>query len=440
MKRSIPDVTLSVGTDELFLPLVTAFVERAADCYGLAKEESLGLTLAAEEVFMYLCRVVTPSGGPVEIVCSSAGYCARAAFSLPADALDLRAFNLTTTISIEDEEDLDAMGLVLASRSVDRFFFSHEKGRDFRLTLVKERTYPASPIETPAPVSRPDKIVLRPAGPEELKFISQCAASRYDSPLLSDILRFPGKLADMIRAGEYDSLAAVGSAGEIGGAVFWHRIGEHMVECIGPYVFVHDPAQTIAEELLDGCIGAVARTSAVGIINTRPTPEFSRRHFELLGTLDACTTDGSRIPVEAWFRLLHEDLGAAVWVHPGLDAFARREYARLVLPREIRIDRPAGESPPRHSVISAEFDRLRSRVALRPMWPGADAKENIERHIRLVENEKIRNIHFLIDLGQAWQNIFVPGLLDAGFEPRMLMPYAGNGDVVVFQLGETPLS
>jgi hypothetical protein len=375
-----------------------------------------------------------PSGGPVEIVCSDGGYYAQALFSLPTDAFDMRAFNLTVTISIEDDADLDAMGLVIASRSVDRFVLNREEGRDLRLTLIKEKAYPMPVAVPPAVVGPLAKISLRAPRPEEIKFLSQLAASYYDTRALSDILLYPGKLVDMIRAGEYDSLAAVGNAGEIGGAIFWRRVGENTVECFGPYVFNQAPASNIAEELLEGCIGAVARTQAVGIINTRPTPEFSRRHFELLGTLDDYAPDGSCAPVEAWFRLLREDTGSTVWVHPGLDAFVRREYARLVLPREIRIDQPSGETLPRHSVLSAEFDRLQGRVILRPMWPGADAEENIQRHVRLVEGEKILNIHFAIDLGQAWQTVFIPGLFARGFEPRFVLPYAGKADLVVFQL------
>ncbi len=434
MKRSTRDVMLSVDADEVFLPLVTAFVENAANCFGLGMDESLRLTLASEEVFMHVCRVVMPSGGSVEIVCSDGGYYAQAVFSLPTDAFDMRAFNLTVTISMEDDADLDAMGLVIASRSVDRFLLNREEGRDLRLTLIKEKAYPM-PVEVPPAVVGPlAKISVRAPRPEEVKFLCQLAASYYDTRALSDILIYPGKLVDMIRAGEYDSLAAVGNAGEIGGAIFWRRVGENTVECFGPYVFNQDPASNIAEELVEGCIGAVARTQAVGIINTRPTPEFSRRHFELLGTLDDYAPDGSCAPVEAWFRLLREDTGSTVWVHPGLDAFVRREYARLVLPREIRIDQPSGETLPRHSVLSAEFDRLQGRVTLRPMWPGADAEENIQRHVRLVAGEKILNIHFAVDLGQAWQTVFIPGLLARGFEPRFVLPYAGKADLVVFQL------
>lgn len=434
VKRNTGDVMLSADADKVVLPLVTAFVEKAATCFGLGTDESLMLTLASEEVFMHLCRVVMPSGGPVEIVCSNGGYCARVVFSLPAEGFDMRGFNITTTISAEDDADLDQMGLVIASRSVDRFLLDREDGGYLRLTLIKEKNYPLSQDVLLQAARRPIKTSLRPPGPEEVKFIAQLARSYYEGRVLSDIFLYPGKLVDMISVGEYEALAAVGNAGEIGGAIFWHRVAANTIECIGPYVFSRDPAPDIAEGLLEGCIGAVARAPSIGVINLRPTPEFSRQHFELLGTLDDYAPDGSHVPVEAWFRLLREDTGSAVWVHPELDAFIRREYARLVLPREIRIYKPSGETLPPHSVLSAEFNRLQGHVTLRPMWPGADAEDNIKRHVGLMEAENIRNIQFAVDLGQAWQSVFVPGLFALGFEPRFVQPYAGKADLVVFQL------
>ena len=290
---------------------VTTFVENAALCFGLGRDESLRLTLAAEEVFIHLCRVVMPSGGPLGIRCSNGGYYAQADFSFPTDAFDMRAFNLTATILAQDDADLDAMGLVIASRSVDRFSLNREKGRDLRLTLIKEKAYPMPPEIQPATARPLAKWSLRPPNPEEVKFISQLSTSYYDAWALSGILFHPAKLGDMIRAGDYKSLAAVGSGGEIAGAVFWHQVGDNMVECFGPYVFNQGPESNIPEELLEGCIGAVAKTQALGIINIRPTPEFPRSHFELLGTFDAYAQDGACVPVEAWFRLLHEDMGAA---------------------------------------------------------------------------------------------------------------------------------
>lgn len=422
--------------DEIFLPVVAAFVEKAAFCFGLGSDESLRLTLAAEEVFMHLCRKVNHSGRRLQIACSNGGYFAQAVFSLPSEPFDLEAFNVTASISFDDDAALDSMGLVIASRSVDRFLLDREKGGELGLTLVKEKSYSPLPPEVESAVAAPlSKTTLRPPAPEELKFISRLALSYYDAGGLSDILLHPGKLADMIAAGEYECLAAVGESGQIGGAVFWRSLGEKMVECFGPYIFNQPSASSISEELLDGCIGSVARSSAVGIVNVGPPPEFPRRRFELLGTFDAYGPDGSSSAVEAWFRMLREDMGTAVWVHPDLEEFIRREYAKLVLPREIRVERPSGENVPRHSVLCAEFDRPRGRVTLRPMWPGADGAENIGRHLKLMKSEKIPDIHFAVDLGHAWQTLFIPGLLAQGFEPRYVLPYAGKADVVVFQYG-----
>jgi hypothetical protein len=425
---------LSVDTDEIFLPVVTSFIENGANCFGLGAAESLRLTLAAEEVFIYLCRKATRSGRALQIACSNGGYFAQAVFSLPGDTFDLQAFNITASVSLDDEAGLDSMGLVIASRSVDRFLLGREKMGEPCLTLIKEKTYSPLPPETEPVKAVPlSRATLRAPSPEELKFVSRLAVTYCDAGELSDILLHPGKLADMLAAGQYDCLAAVGGAGEIGGAIFWRNLGEHMVECFGPYVFNQPASSSVSEELLGGCISAVARTRAIGIITIGPPLEFPGRQFELLGTFDTYEPDGASAAVEAWFRMLGEDSGATAWVHPELETFIRREYARLVLPREIRLERPLGESVPRHCVLSAEFDRPRGRVTLRPMWPGGDAAENIANHVRLMQAESIPNIHFAVDLGQAWQTGFVPGLLAAGFEPRFVLPYAGKGDVVFFQ-------
>lgn len=73
---------------------------------------------------------------------------------------------------------------------------------------------------------------------------------------------------------------------------------------------------------------------------------------------------------------------------------------------------------------------------LRPMWPGADCVENIAKHVRLIRQEAIPNILFFMDLGQAWQADFAPGLLRQGFKPCCLLPYGGEADVIIFQLSE----
>ncbi|MHC1743780.1 MAG: hypothetical protein AB9873_12215 [Syntrophobacteraceae bacterium] len=436
MNRNAREVVLGTQGDTELLPLVTSFVEKASLCFGLDKDGAMGLTLAAEEIFVYLCRTVMPGGGALEVCCRSGGYYVQADFCFSAEDLDVRAFNLTTAISLEDESDLDEMGLVLASRLVDRFRLNREQGRKVRLSLIKEKTYPIQADDPIAVCRALDTFSIRTPNPEEVKLIAQRATGCYDGQYLAGFFQYPGKLVDMIESGDYQAVIAVGPAGEIGGATLWHWVGRQTVECFGPYVFADVPDSAIPEALIEACIGAIARTHAVGLINTCPTPQLPEHHFEKLGTLTITAEDGALMPLQAWFRLMREDTGCAVWVHETIKDFVERECRRMVLPREIRTSRNVGERLPDHSVIAAEFDRLQHRVMLRPMWPGADSDANIEKHVQLVRREAVPDVFFMMDLGQAWQADFAPALIRHGFKPSCLLPYAGEADVVLFQLSE----
>ncbi len=436
MKPGARDVVLTLDALEGFLPLVTACVERAAVGFGLGKQEALGLTVASEEIFAYLCRAVMQSGGPLEIRCVGLGYCVQVDFRFSSENLDLGAFNLTTTISPEDDAAEEIMGLVIASRLVDRFRLTQDSGRLVCLSLVQEKAYPALDGASPPVCPTLTAFSVRAPSPDEVKLIARQATSCYDGRYLSDCFLYPGKLIDRIDSEHYRALAAIGPAGEIGGAVFWQWIGPRIVECMGPYVFDEVNGLNIADALIEGCIGAIARTQAVGLLNTRPTPHLPEHHFERLGIYTLAAGDGTPTPIQAWFRLMHEDAGCALWVHAELEGFVADQCRRLVLPREIRAVQRVGERLPAHSVLAAESDRLQQRVVLRPMWPGADCDDNIARHVQLLRQESIPNVFFLMDLGQPWQADFTPGLLRHGFKPCFLLPCAGEADLVLFQLAE----
>jgi hypothetical protein len=87
-------------------------------------------------------------------------------------------------------------------------------------------------------------------------------------------------------------------------------------------------------------------------------------------------------------------------------------------------------------VLSAEFDRSQKIVTLRPIHPGADADKNMANHLKLFVEESLRSVFFEMDLAQPWQTEFTPALLKNGFTPRLVLPYAGQGDLVIFQLGD----
>ena len=66
-------------------------------------------------------------------------------------------------------------------------------------------------------------------------------------------------------------------------------------------------------------------------------------------------------------------------------------------------------------------------------WDGMDMAENLSRHLQLFAEEKLSNIFFSIDLAFPWQNLMIPDLLAQKFTPRLLLPYGGKSDLVIFQ-------
>lgn len=426
--------SLQVSPKEGFLRVVTSFAEATGKALGLGKAEALALTLSAEEVFTHLCRVVPPEGERVEVRCSEKGYCVQVDFLFPAVDFDMRTFNITTTVSLRDEADFDRMGLLLASRSVDRFLMAKENGRRLRLSLVKEKVYPPVEVGRPLEAKPLETFFLKIPDAEELKLFAELVATAFDERDLPDFFGYPGKLADMVRGGGYRAVLAMGSGGEIGGGALWHWIGSRSVEWLGPYTFSQRDGSPMPKALLERCIADVARTPAVALVSRFPVPGLSLESFEYLGSLRVRSPDGTSFFREARARLLQEDPGSVTWAHPTMEEFLRGEYRRLVLPREVRVVKDRGEGHSPHAVLFTAFDRPRGSVFLEPVWFGEDFLQVLGQHLDLFRREGMLNVFFHMDAGCSWQASFAPGLLANGLEPRYVLPYGGEGDVVVFQL------
>ncbi len=425
------EITLNLRADPVFLPVVTSFVQEGTRAFGLGEPEALALTLAAEEIFAYLCHVAAP-GREVQIRCRSCGYYVDQEFLFQARDFNMRAFNLTASASFDDEASQQETGLLIASRMVDRFqFFQEEAG--LRLILTKEKTYP-SLSDLPIPESEPLPVFfVRPPDSEELKSFVRMVNGHYPVHIIPASLTLPGKVVDMTACGELHAAVAVDKVGHIGGGIAWRREGTQLVEFYGPYVFNQLADSDMAQVLTDHCIAAVARGNVGGLINRYPTPDLPVAYFESLGSLTLRQRNGTSRETVAFYRHLEEDLGLSVWSHSSLDAFLKEQYQRLVFAREIRPLTEAGESSSPFSVISAQFDRVSDRVTLHPIWWGQNADEIVAAYVGTLLKEELPNIFFHMDLGRPWHCYFTPALLKCGFGPRLLLPYAGKGDLVVFQ-------
>ncbi|MFH1490498.1 MAG: hypothetical protein ABII06_16445 [Pseudomonadota bacterium] len=427
-------ISVIIPVKEDFLTVATAFVETGAAALGFGKKETVALTLATEEIFSYLCKA-SPPDRAIEIRCVSKGYYLRLTFLFGAEDFNIRAFNMTASVSFDDESSLDEMGLMIASRFVDRLRFRQEKSGQYELVLVKEKTYP-EPDQSPLPRTGPIKdFKIHEPDIEELKLFSRLLNPLYKDQIIPEAFRFPGKLADMITSGEYRALLAFGPTGRIGGGIMWHWSGRKTVDCAGPYLFLEGPDPRLSESLIEACLGAIAKTPAIGLINRFPTEDLPKAYFEPLGTLTVYSGEGAETILPAYFRQMHEDLGSAVWSHPLLEDFLRQQYGRFVFPREIRKVESQGEEVNPYSVLTADIDKSQKLITLRPVRSGRDIETNLNNHLRLFEKEAYANIFFEMDLGIPWHAHFTPALFGEGFRPRLLLPYAGEGDMVVFQLG-----
>lgn len=425
----------------VFLKLATSYVENSATAFGMDHSDALALTLATEEIFTYLCRYGTPRQD-FEIRCVGGVYYVQVQFVFEAQDFDLRSFNLTATASVEDETSLAETGLLIASRMVDRFDLSAADGNKHRLTLTKDKAYPsASKVDLPAAQSL-TPFTFKIPDTEEIKLLGQLVRQHYADQILPPFFSFPGKVADMVASGEYQATLACHEDGQIAGGILWNMATLTITACYGPYVFSpnSEARAEMAAGLVDRCIEGIARTAAVGLINRYPSRDLPEGYFERLGSLRYLTGDQSVEELPVFYRELLEDPGSTVWCHPDLEQFLKEEFERLFLARQILPVRSQGEAKATYSVLSAEFDRPNRQVTLNPILAGGDVELNVGRHVEVLQKEGLTSILFQVDLGKPWQLEFVPALLKNDFEPRVILPYAGRRDLVVFQLktGDLP--
>jgi len=431
MKDQPEQVSLKICLNPVFLRLVTSFAEESGKAFGLNTADALKLTLACEEIFAYLCRAGR-TDETITVKAANGGYYVQVKFSSKSRDFNPRAFNLTSSVSFEDTASLEEMGLLIASRSVERFYIAEEP-QGFGLVLIKEKSYPEL-TDLKSPELTPIKnFSIRTPDPDTLKLFVRLIAAHYPSHAYPHAFSIPGKVVDMVASSEYGAKVAVDEKGTIGGGILWRWVGLKTIESFGPYLFQKPNGLGLSEALTDACLGEIAKAEAIGLISRYSTPELPKGYFESLGSIDLFQQDGSILPWTVYFRQLHEDRGCQVWAHPVLEDFLRVEYRRLFFAREIRSTRYGGEQRPAHSVFAPQFDRTNRQITLRAVWDGADAAENLFQHLKVLKAEALPNIFFEVDLGHAWQANLSQILVDSGFRPRLVLPYGGEADVVVFQ-------
>ena len=416
-------VRLSLEAQPSESSIVGLFVGHMA-ARTLGDREARALARAGEEIFQYAAE--RSGGTAVQIEVTHVPYAARLAIEFSAAAFDPGIFNLTGQIN-PDAEDLSDLALLIASRSVDRFDIAMRPGEPIRLTLEKDRGYPALPPHKPLPL-RDGPFAVRQGDVDLLRHFGLMVDGAVDPAALPMFARHPDRIADFVMAGELEGALAVNRDGQIGGGILWQHNGQKMANFFGPYVLVEKERERVAADLVETCIAALSRTDAIGMFSRHVTADLPIEYFEQIGTL-LPASDGDE-PTIACFRQLLEDPGVAVWAETAAMPFLEDFYERLTLPREIRPVRPITSGV---SVLSVAFDRERSAATIRPVLTGTDATSNVQAHLQLLRADRIVTILAEIDLGRALDATMIPAFFAAGFEPRFVLPGAGLQDVLVLQ-------
>ncbi len=422
---------LSLVARPPLLPVVTQFVETAATVFGLGKEGSLKLALATEEIFITLCNAICP-GNALEIDCLDGLSYTRVVFRFSASDLNLKGLNITSAVAYDRECDLDEMGLMIASRSVDRLHLTVEKGNRVSLAVTKEKAYPRMSGNMPLP-DPPETVTPVTPDTEGVKRFALLVGQVYEEKDRPAFFDYPGKVADMVAGGEFHCLVVLNKKKAISGGILFGDRSERIVQSFGPFIFHGGDGTPTGEALLEGCLGRIARSKALGLLSVSGLPPSLEDQFEPLGTLSYRVQGKAPVPRPLYFRHLHEDPGCEVWSRGEFTAWLEEKYRRLVLAREIRTVRDMGETRTGSSLLAAELSRERAEAVLRPLLPGADLAANVEGHIRFLRDDGFLNLFFELDLGIPWQSELIPVLMGHGFKPEILLPFAGQADLVIFQ-------
>jgi len=434
--RSSPAATACFPFATAFLPLATTFTEQAARGFALGEREAGQLVLAVEEVFsFYLTCLTAPC--TLQLTLTDDLYQVRATLRFPLVNPDLRALNLTHRIDFDDVQSLSSLGLLIAARSVSGLSLAFGAQDEVCMVLTRERSYaPVTPL-LPPPMPSPSASRLTPPTRDDLHHFAALLASQTDATVatfLPMFLQCPGMAADMLAGGALGALLAQCDQGMLGG-VLWRRLSDATFEVFGPYLFYPSGADDLQTQLLDAAVSQLARTGARALLRRQGPLVSYAQFFDLLGELNLRIPgpEGERSVVWTHYhRQLGEPACGVVYAEPRLAAFLRERYEHLSLPRQVRETVTQNEGRSGASLLSVAFEQRRSLATLRPQVAGCDMTENLASHLSLLAHEGIRNVMFEIDTGRRDDTAFAPALYTHGFLPRLVIPEAGVGDLIVF--------
>ncbi len=322
------------------------------------------------------------------------------------------------------------LGPMIAARCVSSLRLDFAADERVTLRITRDREYPAANTVALPPADTAKNMRLADPSAEDLRhFAATVVAS--GSPFVPPFLARPGMAADMLDSARLNAVLALGGDWIVGG-VLWRPLTDTCLELYGPYLFVDDPDDRMLGMLLDEAVGRISRTRFRGLVRRQGKLPGHERFFDFLGELKMTGVDGAAAVSTYYYRQLREENGGVAYCSGLLKAFLEAQYDRLCLPRQVR---EGGGDPGRlreGSVLAVELEYPRSLAVIRPLCAGRDMAVNLAAHLDLLRAEGINNFIFELNTGSVEETAFGGALEATGFVPRLLIPDAGQGDLVIY--------
>lgn len=431
MKQTTPEpqrITTRLPFQISLLPLATAVVEHGAAGFGYTRREGGGLVLAMEELFAFYVRQAAPDSA-IDIELEDQGYRLALTLTFRMANPDLRAFNLTWNCSVDSEESLELLGPMIAARSVSSLRLDFGAEERVALRLTRNRDYPpaASVALPPAHLAGPLRL-LDPSLDDLRHFVAMAVTAGL--PFLPGFLSRPGMAADMLAAGHLHALL-IEQDNWIRGGVLWRPLTDSCLELYGPYIFGADVEEQGMTLLLDEAVARISRSPYRGLVRRQGALAGFARFFDFLGTLSLRSQAGV-VDCTCYARQLKEESSGTVYCGEPLAAFLDEQYDRLCMPRQIRPTAGDVSRLREASVVTVEVEYARSLAIIRPLCAGRDMTANLAAHVALLRDQGIDNYLVELDTGRSEDTAFAAPLAEAGFVPRLVIPDAGQGDLVIY--------
>lgn len=415
-------ISLSLSADAALASTVRSAAQAAARGFGLDDEAAIALAQSLDEVFGFVAAARPGTPFHVTLVDRRSRVEADVRCDLPRD--ELHWLSTVRPLDLDDEDALRTLGLILASRLVDRFSVGFDPVGAVVLRLSKDRAYRA-PAETDACAvsaagARSTAVLHEPSDAQMLRLASLFRASCADR--VPAPLRGEGRAADMRAAGDLDALVAAEPDGAVRGAIAWIRTSPRFVTVYGPVTSIG--CEPLAAALVDHLLRLLARSGALALVAERIAPGFPAEAFERIGTIAGR---------EVFWRSLDEDPGGFCWADATTRPLLESMHERMSLPRDVLDAATVLEPVLAHGLLGADIDRAARHVTLRPLIDGRDMPALLAAHLDVGRRDGVEHILLETDQGIGWHARLGTAARAAGFVPALLLPHAAAGDVLVWE-------